>query len=134
MYVYSLTLQKWFVDELPFTVPTSNTTGWYRPAVFGGYFFIGNMNMYTANANLGGKYSVGERNSYVHIFPNKSYANNMTYNDKFVTPDKDGLSIHMGYIDKTLTPISQGSDIYQTQDYTVNDYNRMMYHSFNKGD
>lgn len=134
IYVYSLTLQKWLVDELPFTVPTSNTTGWYRPAVFGGYFFIGNMDMYTANANLGGKYSAGERNSYVHIFPNESYANNMTYDDRFITPDKDGLSIHMGYIDKTLTPISQGSDIYQTQDYTTNDYNRMMYHRFNKGD
>jgi hypothetical protein len=134
MYVYTISLQRWSIVELPFTVPTSTTTGWLRPATFGGYVFIGNLGMFVANANIGGKYGIGERNSFIHIFPNESYANNMTYNDRFITPDEKGLHIHMGYIDKNLSPIALDSCIYQTQEYVSTDYKRMFHHSFRQGD
>lgn len=134
MYVYSTKEQSWTDITLPFVNPDYTTTGWHRPATFKGYIYLGDMELFVTNASMYNKYKVGERNSYVHAITNAEFSNNMTYDRRFITVDEDGTHIHAGYLDKALTPISEGSKIKETQAYLSTDYNRMLSHSFRKGD
>ena len=134
MYVYSTKEQTWTDITLPFTNPDYNTTGWHRPATFKGYIYLGDMELFVTNASMYNKYKIGERNSYVHAITNLEFSSHMRYDNRFITVDEVGAHIHTGYLDKTLSPIASGSKIKESQDYLATDYNRLLGHSFRKGE
>lgn len=113
LFMYNMKYESWYSLTLPFSVGAMTSSSLFKPAVFRGFFFIGNMKLFVTNFNAVTKYRIGQKNSNILIHTINQTGIDYTYDDRFVTIDETGINCHTGYITKEFTSI--GDNIYSSE-------------------
>ena len=113
LFMYNMKYESWYSLTLPFSVGAMTSSSLFKPAVFRGFFFIGNMKLFVTNFNAVTKYRIGQKSSNILIHTIDQAGVDYTYDDRFVTIDETGINCHTGYITKEFTSI--GDNIYSSE-------------------